>query len=467
MKKKIMIAVAVVAVLVVVFLVYRSSQQTTTSSSAYNTVPFGRGDLTAIIGATGTVRANQSAVLTWQTNGTVAQVFARLDGQVGKDEVLAQLDPASLSQAVILAQADLVTAQRNLDQLKNSDVARSQALVNLAKTEKAYNDALEKRQSKRFQRANQNTIDTARANLILAQDALNDAEELYGQMLANNNEDITYAQALSALAAARQRVDKAKADLQYAQGLPEPQDVAEADANVALTLAQYKDAQREWERLKDGPDPDDLAAAQARVSALEATRNMDRIKAPFAGVITEDHSKVGDIVSPGTVSFRLDDFARLLIDVQVPEVDINRIRVNQPATLSFDAIQGKTYNGMVSEVARVGTAVQGVVNFTVTVELVDADEAVRPGMTAAVNVIVDQLSGVPIIPNRAVRLYDGNRVIFVLRDNQPAMVEIELGSTSDMYSELVSGDLQEGEWIILNPPAISQQGGGGPPNRGE
>ncbi len=92
------------------------------------------------------------------------------------------------------------------------------------------------------------------------------------------------------------------------------------------------------------------------------------------------------------------------MDVQVSEVDINSVKVGQPVTLSFDAIVGKEYSGEVVEVAQAGASSQGVVSFTVTVELTDADESVKPGMTAAVNIVVQEIKDAILVPNRAVRL---------------------------------------------------------------
>jgi HlyD family secretion protein len=99
----------------------------------------------------------------------------------------------------------------------------------------------------------------------------------------------------------------------------------------------------------------------------------------------------------------------------------------------------------------------------VTVELVDADEAIKPGMTAAVNITVDQIEDVLLVPNRAVRVVDGQRIVYVLRDGELEPVEIILGVSSESYSEIVGGDLQEGDPIVLNPPMIFDTTGGPPP----
>ena len=116
------------------------------------------------------------------------------------------------------------------------------------------------------------------------------------------------------------------------------------------------------------------------------------------------------------------------------------------------------------EVAQAGRSDQGVVNFTVTVELTDADASVKPGMTAAVNIVVKQLTDVLLVPNRAVRLSDGQRIVYVLVNGQPVQKDVNLGSSSDTMSVLASGDVKEGDEIILNPPA--EIGPGGPVIRG-
>ncbi len=135
-------------------------------------------------------------------------------------------------------------------------------------------------------------------------------------------------------------------------------------------------------------------------------------------------------------------------------MDINQVQVGQPVLLTFDAILGAEYQGEVIEVAPVGTEQQGVVNFSVTVALVDPDDDVKPGMRAAVNILVSQLEDVLLVPNRAVRSVDGMRLAYIL-DNSGNLVpvEITLGATSDSYSEVVAGDLQIGDRIVLNPPA--------------
>jgi HlyD family secretion protein len=119
----------------------------------------------------------------------------------------------------------------------------------------------------------------------------------------------------------------------------------------------------------------------------------------------------------------------------------------------------------VVEVAPVGSEVLGVVNFKVTVELTDPDQDVRPGMTSAVEIVVSELDNALLIPNQAVRIEEGQRVVYTLDENGGLVaVEVTLGASSDRYSELLEGDLGSGDVIVLNPPIDFFSGG--PPGGG-
>ncbi len=229
--------------------------------------------------------------------------------------------------------------------------------------------------------------------------------------------------------------------------------------NLNNLLTAYQDAGQQLDsaittlyELERSPNPDDLATAQARLQAAQATVDSQALTAPFAGTVTEVDIKPGDQVSPATTAFRLDNVNRLLVDVLVSEVDINSIQVGQPVDLSFDAILDKQYTGKVDQVAPVGDAIQGVVQFNVTVELADADANVKPGMTAAVNIIVNQVSDALLVPNRAVRLVSGQRVVYILSNGQLQRVNVTLGASSDTSSQVIGGDLKEGDQVVLNPP---------------
>ncbi len=619
------------------------------------TVPASRGSLTSTVGATGTVRPDQTALLTWETSGNVDQVFVQPGQVVPAGQTLASLVQSSLPQNIILAQSDLIAARKAVNQLTNPDlstISNSERALAAAYTsyQQAQNDLTNTIITN--QNANDATLyndwfntkvalDAARNNLPLAnasidvqsyyqavratrqlQEALTDAvdsasarpgDTVLGQKVAdlqvavqasltkeNNLQaglpvDITglvntlsvsqsayeastknfigtvftdtantsvdlaqiqadlaqrqsdlistqsmladltnhrqgmsgkrcsdetiadyqeaYDNALNAynfsghIANSReyQLLQTAAANLNWCTAVWSAEDIAAQDAKIASARAQiqllqaqisadqtqisdatssvyglaiylnnvwtaYQDANQQLNaavttlyELARSPDPDDLSAAQARLQAAQSTVDSHTLTAPFAGTVTAVDVKPGDMVTPGSVAFRLDNLERLLVDVQVSEVDINNVQVGQPVNLSFDAILDKQYKGLVSQVAPVGDIVQGVVEFNVTVELTDADQSVKPGMTAAVNIVVDQLEDVLLVPNRAVRVVDGQRVVYILSNDQLHEVSVTLGASSDTESQVLDGDLHDGDQIVLNPPQdIFGTGGGGP-----
>ncbi|GAB1469133.1 efflux RND transporter periplasmic adaptor subunit [Chloroflexota bacterium] len=403
----IIIGVVAVVVLIAVFFLSRPTETT-----VFQTIPAERGDLAASVGATGSVRARQTALLTWQTSGNIGAVNVDIGDSVKSGAVLASLNEATLNQSIILAQADLVNAQKSLEDLLVSNTA-------LLEAEKA--------------------VDKAKANY---DKAYNWRIKLNGKI---DIKDWFY-----------DRYGVLKVH-EY-RGYASEETIATADRDLALAESKLEDARRTYERLQQGEESAEVGAARARVAAAEATLNLAKLTAPFAGTVTQANMVIGDQVNPGMAGFRIDDLSSLLVDVQVSEVDINHVTVGQTASLSFDAILGKIYDGKVVEVGQAGDTVQGVVSFTVTVELTDVDEQVKPGMTAAVNIVVEEVKDTLLVPNRAVRLVDGERVVYVLQAGQAVPVSIILGASSDTMSVLTGGDLKEGDLIILNPPTFN----GGP-----
>jgi HlyD family secretion protein len=405
----IIIGIVAVILLAAVFVVRRNGNKQVT----YQTAPITKGALVATVGATGSVRAQQSATLAWETTGTVDTVKVSVGDKVSSGDVLATLDKASLNQSVILAEADLANYQKALDDLVKSDTAHAQSLRDLDTAETNYKNAYDYRLS------------------------------------LNGKVDLAYAY-----------LDRGVPRVRYVRGYADAETIKDADEKLDLAKAQLDDARRTADRLKNGADPADVAAAKARVSAAQATLDMAHIIAPFDGTVTQAEPVIGDQVSAGTVAFRVDDLSHLLVDVQVSEVDINNVAVGQDATLTFDAVLGKAtpYQGKVVQVSQAGDTVQGVVNFVVTVELTDADEFVKPGMTAAVNIIIKEQKDAVLIPNRAVRLINTEQSVYLLVNNKPKLVKIQLGATDGINSALASGEVKEGDLIILNPPSAN----GGP-----
>jgi HlyD family secretion protein len=424
--RNVLIGLLIVVLVASAFIFVRKSKAGT--ASQFQTATIERGNLTTTIGSTGTVRAKQSATLIWQAAGTVESVNVQVGDRVSPNDVLASLSKSSLPQSVITAESDLATAQKDLNQLLSSDTALAQAAIDLETAQEAYEKA-------------ENYLKYLQLSPKVPQTEV----RFFLQHRRWGWEYTTKTKSFKG---------------------PAPEEwISDAEKDLALKTSQLEDAQQEFERLNNG-NTEDIAAAQARVDAAQATLNMARVISPFAGTVTESYSLPGDQVAAGGNAFRLDDLTSLLVDVEVSEVDINSVEVGQPVTLSFDAVLGREYHGEVVKVAQTGTSVQGVVNFKVTVEMIDADEDVKPGMTAAVTITIEELPDVLLVPNRATRLVDGTRVVYLLVNDQPIQTKVSLGASSDTMSVLVDGDVKEGDIIILNPSAESQGGPSGGPGGG-
>jgi HlyD family secretion protein len=468
MRKTILIIVVIAVLAGGGYFIYRNQVTNAQAQTTYQTVKLAMGDLTATVGATGTVRSNQTTTVNWQIQGRVGTINVKVGDKVQSNQVLAVLDTTSLPQNIILARSDLVTAQRNLDNLKNSTTARAQAQQTLADAKKALSDAQVDRYQENLGRVSKATLDQTQAQLVIDTDSLKRAQDNYNNFSSRPADDVMRAQAFDKLAKAQAAVDTDHINLAWMTGTQTDVILAQKDAAIKLAQSKLDDAQREWDRLKNGPDPQDIVAAQAKVDSINATLALTQLVSPINGTVTAVSSMVGDQVSAGKVSFRIEDQSRLLVDVPVAEVDINRVKNEQPASLTFDAISSKTYNGKVTDVASVGTSQNGVVNYTVTVELTNADTAVRAGMTAAVNLTVEQLTNVLLVPNRAVRLQNGKRIVYLLDNGQPRVVEVTLGSSADTMTQIIRGEVKAGDEVILNPPTgiLSPGAGSGIQMRG-
>jgi len=353
-----------------------------------------------------------------------------------------------------------VTAQENLaemtspEALANAKLAITTAQKQVIDTQTALNNT-QYWQNTALQQNYYASYVISKSNLDKAQTVYDNAK--VGAYINNANEANAYQQLYNA----KQAYNTAFYYYSLYSQTPTQRQLDEAQANLDLANATLKNAQDYLAALTGGNVPADASGTtllqfkQARQAVQTAQQNLDanNLTAPFDGTVTEVDGMVGDQVSPLINAFRIDDLTQMKVDVQVSEVDINSVQVGQPVTLTFDAISGKTYNGKVVEVAQAGDTVQGVVNFTVTVVLTDADKNVKPGMTAAVTITVKQVNNVLLVPSRAVRLVNNQLVVYILNNGQPREVNVTLGASSDTMSEVVSSNLKAGDIIILNPPS--------------
>ena len=461
MKRRTIIIIIVSALVLagLAFGIVSAQQRQQVSTYNLQTFEISYGALSAVVDETGEVYAEQTAMMFWKTTGIVGEVTVELGEEVVAEQILATLNKSSLPQTIYIAQQELINAERALENLfEGAAEAAASSQLALANARDALDDAEYRwTLNQPGNRASDEELKSAKAKVTIANKRLTQAKKRKD----NASGKIANAQAQISLTNAINQYQSAVWYLNWLKVGADEIEMAIFDANVAVGLANLETAEREYDRLKDGPDPDDISIAEARIAGAQASLDAVFITAPFDGVITAVEVLPGDLVVPNSLAFRIDNLNNLLVDVAVSEVDINQISVGQPVTLAFDAILGKEYQGEVVSVSPVGILQQGLVSFEVTIKVLDADEEVRPGLTAAIQIVVRQVEDALLIPNRVVRWVNGEQVVYVSTTGEAPTVEdlnripVTLGASSDEFTELLEGELQEGDFLVLNPPSIS------------
>jgi RND family efflux transporter MFP subunit len=187
------------------------------------------------------------------------------------------------------------------------------------------------------------------------------------------------------------------ANLNYGLGLPDPNDVSESDALVAVADARVQEAQLELDRVKDGPNPKDLEQAQTRLAnaksqlaAAEKALADLSLQAPFDGTVSRLNVRVNEWVVPGQSLILFGDLSHLQVETtDLSEIDVAQIKPDSVAQITFDALPDVTVEGRVIRISPKADEGAGV-NYTVVLEMDETPEALRWGMTAFVDITIEE-----------------------------------------------------------------------------
>jgi len=416
------------------------------AQSATQTATVQRGNLTATLSTAGTVAAQAQVTLAFQTSGQIKAINVKTGDQVKAGQVLAQLDSTALEMAVAKAQVALETSQVNLQQTKEGPTAAEvqSAKASLASAQAAYQAAL-------------NKYDLSDAQLAVARAQVDKAKAtLQRAQLAYDWEKNNWLDADPTQSAQKESLDDAQsaydlAVLSYNQTAAGINDRALQSAASAVAQAQYQ-----LDDLLNTPTPEDIASAEAQVKQDEASLQLAQLQlaqasivAPFDGTIAEVYAQVGQQASTSTDVVALADLSRLNLAVTLAEVDMPKVKAGQQAEITFDAEPSQVFTGTVTEIDLVGTTTSGVVNYAATVSIDTPTDALRPGMNASANIILQQRENVLLVPNRAVRSVGKTKTATVVNGEQSNEVSVTLGLSGDTKSEVVDG-LHEGDVVIIN-----------------
>jgi HlyD family secretion protein len=351
------------------------------------------------VSATGIVVPFRWTMLSIPASGVVEIVNGKENQIFKAGDVLVSLKgKAAQEAAVSAAEVAQLAAQRKLNDLsKDHNAVRAAAQLRLADAVKALDKSQEKREAKNYKRADTAIIDRAKADLILAQDQFDKANDLWAYYQERDEDDITRAGILSMFSAARLAKDKAVWNLNYLESLPDDMEVAQAEGSLVVAKAELEEAQRQWDKVKNGPDADDVRQLEGELQnttkQLEAARSALadlELKAPFDGTTSKISVREGEWVNTGQNAMLLADLSQLQVDTtDLNEIDVARISEGAPVEITFDALPDTKIQGVVKQIAARSSEGSGV-NYTVTIAMEDRPEKLRWGMTAFVDIKVEE-----------------------------------------------------------------------------
>jgi len=332
--------------------------------------------------------------LSFNMTGVIVEVLVEEGQQVEAGQPLARLDQREkLAAQVAAAELELVSARQALKALhENSAVITAAAQQKVAAARDAVRDA--ERYLNNLKSGSRSTdIEKARANVVLLKDQLTQAQKDFAQYENKPEDNLERARYQAALAEAQQRYDDAVRYLNNLEGNPSDLDLNIAEANLALAQANLALAEQEYEEVKDGPDPDDLEIAGARLKAAEnsliaaqASLADAELVAPISGTVVNLNIKAGEQAMPGVAAVTLADLSSWLVETEdLNEMELPRVEIGQVVTVTPDALPELELEGRVESISDLFVERFGEVTYTARIVLTESDPRLRWGMTVVVD----------------------------------------------------------------------------------
>ena len=373
------------------------------------TVPVKEQDLRVSIEASGTVVPVKSVNISPKNSGRIAELFVEQGDRVQQGEKLARMENEDYEAQLSQARANLNEAQARLEEAQAGtpqEVEQAQAQVASAQS--------------RFELAQQRR---ERYQSLLEKGAI--SQDRFDEVL-------------SEYLSAQANLEQARRSLEQTRNTNRPE-INRLQAAVESAQAQYQEAQVQFQ--------DTI------------------IKAPFAGIITQKYATEGAFVTPTTsasstasaTSTSILAIAEgLEVLAKVPEVDVGRIEVGQPAKIVADAYQGEVFRGEVKRVAPEAVVEQNVTSFEVLVTLFTGQSKLHSGMNVDATFLGKQLQDALTVPTVAVVTQEGKTGVMVPgEDNQPQFQPVTLGLTISERTQILQG-LESGERVFIDLPEGSR-----------
>src|SRR6201988_4328426 len=494
-KKKLLIGGGFMAAIILAGFYFGSDDS---STPQYLTARVERRNLRNTVTATGALQAVTTVQVGSQASGTISALYADFDSTVKKGQVVAQLDPSTAKAQVDQARANLQNARAGLANAQAA-VVNSRAGVSDAK---ARNLAAQSTVQN-----NQAGVSAAEANVAVLKAQQDDALSLLKQqesllkagVIAQRDYDV----AQTAYKTAEARYTQAVAQLNQAKLTEQSAStagIAQSQATVEQSQAQVQQSQAQVQQAAA-----QVQQATAALSLAEVNLSHTTITSPIDGVVVSRDVNVGQTVaaslSAPTLFTIANDLTQMQVIANIDQADIGLVEQAKSVKFSVDASPGKEYEGKIQEMRLNPVNVQNVVTYNVVINVANPEQQLKPGMTANLTITIDERNNVLKVPNSALRFTpqdanrqqrtgagggqgqgqqrqgrrqqqgdnaaDGNadqnrfapasapvlpgqvRVVWVLgQDGKPERRRITTGLSDGSATEVVDGNLNEGDMVI-------------------
>lgn len=404
-----------------------------------------KGNVEETIPVTGDIAALTSVSLASKNTLRVVDVAAREGDIVRAGQTLIRLDSSDAASQVSAAEAGLLSARARLSQAETSAASQStqsSAAIAQAKAglEIAQSHLAVVKQGARSQEklVAQNAVDSAKANLAnassnykrykgLAEQGAVSAQQLDTYKTQLDVAQAQYESAVQQLSlikegARAEDIDAAQSQVKQAQ---EGLRTARANASqVAIRREDIKNARA------------GVAEAQAALAKAKSVYYDTALRTTTSSVVSYRAVEPGQMAQAGTTLMTVVNLGTVYFQANVSERVIDKMRVNQPVTVSVDALPGKQFVGHIAKIYPVASAASR--NFSVKIFVPNPGQDLRPGMFARGNIAIGIHPNTLLAPNDAVDERHGDNFVFVLSDSTVKMVPVQTGITG-----LASTEIQE------------------------
>jgi HlyD family secretion protein len=471
-----------------------------------------RRDVVREVSVTGHVVPAESVELGFEQSGKISRIYVGVGDRVYAGQLLLEQDNTDLMAELAEAQANVRAERAKLRELRqgsrpeevrvkevkvsNTQIALEEARKHLVDTIRdAYtksDDAIRNRVDQFFD--NPRSANPELSFTVPNPDLERNIEEqryLLEQSLVawrNSIKDMTIENDLTSLTADAQKylmdIQSFLADVALALSSAEisinltqatldgyKSDVATARANVNTAISNLSSADKsvktetsnlalaesELALVRAGSVTEQIVAQEAKVEQAAAAVETIRarlaktaLRAPISGIVTIQDADVGEIVAANTPVATLISEANFEIETNVPEVDIASVVLGARARVTLDAYGSDTvFEAVVTRIDPAETIVDGVTTYKVTLQFTRADERIKSGMTADIDIIGEQRSDVLAVPGRAVFTENGEKFVRVVEGEEIREVPVVVGLRGSDGSMEITDGIKEGDKVIV------------------